>query len=125
MRLLLDTHMLLWWLSDDDRLPANARMAISNPDTEIFVSAATVWEIAIKQALGRLDFPVGQTANILQAAGFAPLGIDTHHAVIAGGLPLHHGDPFDRMLVAQAQCEGLTLVSADAKIRLYAVAVLD
>ncbi len=125
MRLLLDTHILLWWLSDDPALPAAAKAAIADPGSGVFVSAASVWEIAIKHALGRLDFPIAQMAAIVDEAGFTPLGIEFEHAVRAGGLPPHHQDPFDRMLVAQAQHEGLTIVSVDAMIRRYAVAILD
>lgn len=124
MRLLLDTHILLWWLSDDPLLPAKARTAIANPAAEVFVSAATAWEIAIKQTLGRLEFPIEKITTILTEAGFAPLAIKIQHSVAAGALPPHHSDPFDRMLIAQAQHEGLTLVSVDTKIRLYPVAVL-
>ncbi|MFY8105902.1 MAG: type II toxin-antitoxin system VapC family toxin [Elstera sp.] len=124
MRLLLDTHILIWWLRDDPALPALARAAIGDPAAEVFVSAATAWEISIKHALGRLDFPVADMASLLDEAGFTPLGIEIEHAVLAGALPPHHSDPFDRMLVAQAQHEGLTLVSEDTKILRYAVAVL-
>lgn len=125
MRLLLDTHILIWWLADDPALPAAAGAVIENRSSEVFVSAASIWEIGIKCALGRLDFPMDRVDDVLADAGFTPLGIDVAHAVRAGALPPHHQDPFDRMLVAQAQHEGLTIVSADPKIRLYAVAVLD
>ena len=125
MRLLLDTHILLWWLADDPALPAAARAAIGDPASEVFISAASAWEIAIKHALGRLDFPVAQMTTILNEAGFTPLGIEVQHGVIAGALPPHHNDPFDRMLVAQAQHEGMTIVTVDALIRRYAVAILD
>lgn len=124
MRLLLDTHILLWWLSDDPSLSAPARAAIQNPSSEVFVSAATAWEIAIKQALGKLQFPTAETAKILEDAGFTPLDIQVEHAIMAGALPLHHNDPFDRMLVAQAQHKGLTIITADPMIQRYAVAVL-
>ena len=124
MRLLLDTHILLWWLSDDASLSDAARIAIRDPASGVFVSAAAAWEIAIKHALGKLEFPVAQFSRILAKEGFEPLGITVDHAVIAGELPPFHNDPFDRMLVAQAQHEGLTLVTADPMIRRYAVAVL-
>lgn len=124
MRLLLDTHILLWWLTDNPALPATAKAAIGAPTSEIFVSAATSWEIAIKHALGRLDFPVAQLPEFIAEAGFTPLGIKLEHGILAGGLPPHHHDPFDRMLIAQAQHEGLSIVSVDAQIRRYAVAVL-
>jgi len=125
MRLLLDTHILLWWLDDAPSLPAAARAAISDVTSEVFVSVATAWEIAIKQALGKLDFPISRMAEILVEAGCLSLPVHLDHAVTAAGLPPHHGDPFDRMLVAQAQREGLTIVTVDPMIRRYAVAVLD
>jgi len=124
VRLLLDTHILLWWLADDPSLPAAAKSAIGDPESEVFVSAATAWELAIKRALGRLEFPIAQMGAILDEAGFTPLGIEVEHGVIAGALPPHHHDPFDRMLIAQAQHEGLTIVTVDSMIRRYAVAVL-
>src|SRR5579859_5711495 len=125
MRLLLDTHILLWWLDDAAALPAPARKAISDARSEIFVSVATAWEISIKRALGKLDFPTARMAEILTEAGFLSLPIHLDHAVAAAVLPQHHGDPFDRMLVAQAQREGLTVVTVDPMIHRYAVAVLD
>jgi PIN domain nuclease of toxin-antitoxin system len=123
MRLLLDTHILLWWLDDAPALPAAARAAISDFRSEIFVSAATAWEISIKRALGKLDF-TARMAEILLEAGCSCLPVKLDHAIIAAELPAHHSDPFDRMLVAQAQREGLTIVTADPLIRRYAVAVL-
>lgn len=125
MRLLLDTHILLWWLDDAPALPAAMRTAISDVRSEIFVSVATIWEIAIKAALGKLDFPIARMSEILVEAGCLPLPIQIEHAVAAASLPVHHGDPFDRMLVAQAQREGLTIVTVDPMIRRYAVAVFD
>ncbi|MBF0307797.1 MAG: type II toxin-antitoxin system VapC family toxin [Alphaproteobacteria bacterium] len=124
MRLLLDTHILLWWVTDDAKLPTSAKAAIADAASEVFVSAATAWEIAIKQAIGKLEFPVAQFPAILDQAGFTPLGIEVRHAVSAGALPPHHSDPFDRMLVAQAWHEGMTIVTVDPMIRLYGVAVL-
>ncbi len=125
MRLLLDTHILLWWLADDAALPTAAKAAIGDPESEIFVSAATAWELAIKCALGRLEFPIEQMGVILEEAGFTPLPIKVQHGIIAGALPTHHHDPFDRMLIAQAQHDGLTIVTVDSMIRRYAVSVLD
>ncbi|OAN48063.1 twitching motility protein PilT [Paramagnetospirillum marisnigri] len=122
MRLLLDTHVLLWWLADDPALPPIIRAAIADPGTEAFVSAATAWEIAIKQALGKLDFPVDELTAVLADGGFSELPITIEHARRAGALPRHHSDPFDRMLVAQAQHEGLTIATVDQTIGLYAVA---
>lgn len=125
MRLLLDTHVLLWWLADDPSLPRPIRIALADPSVEALVSAATAWEIAIKQALGRLDFPVEELDAILKDNGFKPLSITTAHALAAGALPRHHADPFDRMLVAQAACESLTLASVDPMIARYGVTVLN
>ncbi len=121
MRLLLDTHVFLWATSEPGRLGERMRQAVTAPDNTILVSAATVWEIAIKRALGRLDFPLEELNAILARAGFDHLPIDAGHAVAAGGLPRHHADPFDRMLVAQARAEGLTLVSEDTAIAAYDV----
>jgi PIN domain nuclease of toxin-antitoxin system len=124
MRLLLDTHILLWWVQDHPSLPPQAQVAIADSASQVFVSAATAWEIAIKQALGKLKFPIARMTEILHDEGFAPLAMDIRHAIIAGALPPHHHDPFDRMLVAQAQHEGLTIVTVDPLIARYAVAVL-
>jgi len=120
VRLLLDTHILLWWLADDPSLPARARDSISDPGTEVLVSAATVWEIAIKRASGKLDAP-DDLLEALEANAFDTLAITAAHALAAGELPAHHADPFDRMLIAQAQAETLTLVSVDARLGDYEV----
>ena len=124
MNLLLDTHVLLWWLSDDPMLGAEARAVIANPDTQAFVSAATAWEISIKTTLGKLDAP-DNLEDALAANGFSPLPITVEHALAAGRLPEHHRDPFDRMLIAQAQVEGLTLVTHDGAFGHYDVHLLD
>lgn len=123
MRLLLDTHVVLWWLADDPALPAAAREAISNPGAEVLVSAASAWEIAIKKAAGRLEAP-DDLLDALEANEFSTLPITAGHALAAGALPPHHADPFDRMLVAQAQAEGLTLVSVDTRLADYGVDLL-
>ncbi len=122
MRLLLDTHVLLWWLADDPALSEQARQLIAN-EPEVFVSAASAWEIAIKRALGKLEAPE-DLLEVLDTGGIVRLPIDFEHAITAGALPRHHDDPFDRMLVAQAQREGLALMTSDARIARYAVAVL-
>ncbi len=124
MRLLLDTHIFLWWLADDPALATEAKEAIADAGSEVFVSAVTAWEIAIKQTLGRLEFPLAQMSAIIEESGFTPLPIVIDHALRAGRLPPHHHDPFDRMLVAHAQQEGLTMITGDAMIHRYAVAVL-
>jgi PIN domain nuclease of toxin-antitoxin system len=121
--LLLDTHILLWWLSDDPLLPTAAREAIASPQTEVLVSAATAWEIAIKQAAGRLDAPE-DLLEAVEASDFQTLPITAAHAVAAGVLPPHHTDPFDRMLIAQARAETLTLISVDNRFPHYDVELL-
>lgn len=120
--LLLDTHVFLWWRANDPRLQPPARDAIARAAT-VFVSAASAWEAGIKQALGRLVLP-GTFAEGVDESGFLRLPIAFEHAAEAAALPPHHGDPFDRMLVAQARLEGLTLVSHDRQLAAYDVAVL-
>ena len=119
-RLLLDTHVLLRALADAPDLAPAIRDAITDSANEVFVSAASVWEIAIKRALGKLHAPDGM-ASVIEESGFAELVVTSFHAEQAGGLPMHHRDPFDRMLVAQAQAEGLSIVTADSRIPLYGV----
>jgi PIN domain nuclease of toxin-antitoxin system len=121
--LLLDTHILLWWLSDDPRLPGAVRGAISSPDNEVIVSAAAVWEIAIKKAVGRLEAP-DDLLEVIAINDFQTLEITALHALFAGGLPPHHSDPFDRMMIAQASAENLTLVSVDQHFSQYDVELL-
>ena len=123
MTLLLDTHALLWWLADDPALTPVARTAIRAGGTLVLVSAATAWEISIKQALGKLEAPDDLEAALV-ASRFLPLPITVAHALAAGRLPRHHDDPFDRMLIAQAQYAQLTIVTHDPKFRLYAVDIL-
>lgn len=121
MNLLLDTHVFLWWLSDDRRLTAPARAAIEREDAGVYVSAASAWEIAIKAALGKLKPRALDVPREIEAGGFLELPISARHAQAAGGLPRLHADPFDRMLVAQARVEGLTLVTYDPEIAPYDV----
>lgn len=123
MRLLLDTHVLLWWLAGHPSLSRAATAEIRR-GADVFVSAATAWEIAIKQALGKLEGPADVIAEV-ETEQFRALPITLRHAVTAGALPRHHADPFDRMLVAQAQVEDLTLVTSDQQLHRYAVQVLD
>lgn len=123
MRLLLDTHALLWWLTDDETLKLEATNAIKDPGSQVFVSAASVWEIAIKENSGQLRAPE-DLLEALKAEGFAEMMITAVHAYAAGQLPRHHDDPFDRMLVAQARAEGLTIVTRDPRIMLYDVRTL-
>lgn len=123
MKLLLDTHVLLWWLDDSPRLPMEMRELISDPERTVFVSAATTWEIRIKQKLGKLDLP-SQFDAALDAAEFHWLPISRAHADTTAQLPLHHRDPFDRMLVAQAKCEHLTLLTVDERLAAYGKNIL-
>src|SRR6266852_7943925 len=116
MNLLLDTHIVLWWLNDDPTLPDDIKSALDQ-EPDVYISAATVWEVTIKQVKGKLgpaDLP-----EQISSSGFRELQISSRHAMTAGRLPLIHNDPFDRMLVAQAQCEGLTFVTRDSNCKLY------
>jgi PIN domain nuclease of toxin-antitoxin system len=124
LRLLLDTHALLWALAIPGNLPAGIRAAIEDPTNKVFVSAACVWEMAIKQARGKLRYPADDIAVALRSASLLELPVMVRHAEAAASLPPLHRDPFDRMLVAQAQVEGLSLVSRDPAIRQYQVTVL-
>lgn len=123
LRLLLDSHVLLWLYGDPDKLPPPVLREIEAEENEKAVSAVTVWEAAIKRVAGRLVFP-GDLASRVRASGFSELAIRFEHGVAAAELPRLHADPFDRMLVAQARVEGLTLVTADPRIRRYDVPVL-
>ena len=122
MNLLLDTHVFLWWLADDRRLSANARKAIEDSEL-VFVSAATAWEIGIKSSLKKLEFR-GELEAEMTANNFLPLPVTVAHAVSAGRLPRHHNDPFDRMLVAQASLEKLTLLTSDKRLAAYSARVI-
>ncbi|MBI3344918.1 MAG: type II toxin-antitoxin system VapC family toxin [Gammaproteobacteria bacterium] len=121
MRLLLDTHVLLWWLADDRRLVRRTRQIIADPNNAIFVSAASIWEIAIKAGLGRLKVDVDVLASGLEANGLMSLPIAAAHAAAVFHLPLLHRDPFDRMLIAQALTEKLQLVTRDPQFAEYDV----
>ncbi|MFO1433114.1 MAG: type II toxin-antitoxin system VapC family toxin [Candidatus Competibacteraceae bacterium] len=123
MKLLLDTHVLLWWLDDNPMLTEAVRTAVGERHATVFVSAATVWEIAIKQAIGKLETP-GDLEAAIAASRFEPLPITFSHAVAAGKLPRHHDDPFDRMLIAQSQIERLTLVTHDKRLGAYGTSIL-
>jgi PIN domain nuclease of toxin-antitoxin system len=120
MDLLLDTHAFIWWDSSDPQLGEEASSAIADPANRIFVSAASIWEIAIKRRLGRLGF-TGSPSEAVARNGFLSLSIAAEHAEAAAALPDHHQDPFDRVIVAQAIARQLVLVTADGQIRRYAV----
>lgn len=123
-RLLLDTHTFLWWLADDPALGIRARQEIGRGDNLVFISAVSVWEIAIKRAIGKLSAPEGIEETVTEER-FIGLPVSLHHATRAGALPPHHRDPFDRMLIAQAQAEGLILVTGDGAFERYGVEVLS
>lgn len=128
MNVLLDTHVLVWWLRNSARLGKRAKALIGNDETTIWVSSASIWEISIKAALGRLDIMEQfdeQFSLELERSGFRSLVVKFDHAFAVRTLPLHHHDPFDRMLVAQAQCEDLTLVTADPAIMAYDIRTID
>jgi PIN domain nuclease of toxin-antitoxin system len=119
VRLLLDTHVLIWAVTQPDRLRPRLRDAILSARTTVLVSAASAWEIAIKRSLGRLTFPLERFDAVLEDAGFTQLAMNAAHAIEAGSLPRHHADPFDRMLVAQARVEDLVLASDDPLVAAY------
>lgn len=125
MNLLLDTHAFLWAIDNDPRLSQKARDAIIDGDNVVFVSAATAWEIAIKKAIGKLKVPNGNYLEELKLHRFTPLDITTEHALTVENLPPHHKDPFDRMLIAQAQVEKLTLITSDPKMKFYMVPIIE
>ncbi|GAB7189624.1 type II toxin-antitoxin system VapC family toxin [Kineococcus sp. NUM-3379] len=120
MSLLLDTHVLLWWLTDDERLPERMRDALAEGETEVLVSAASSWEISIKAALGKLTVPDGLREELRQQ-GFTELPVTVEDGLAAGALPRHHDDPFDRMLIAQAAGRGLQLLTVDRRFGDYDV----
>jgi PIN domain nuclease of toxin-antitoxin system len=124
MRLLLDTQIFLWSLDQTRRIPASAREVIEAPANSVFVSAAVIWEIAIKASLGRLVMPAAalrRLPDLVDAYGFDELPVLARHAAAVHALPWHHRDPFDRLLVAQAREEALTLVTVDPAMRAYDV----
>jgi PIN domain nuclease of toxin-antitoxin system len=123
MNLLLDTHVLLWWLDDHPSLSRRCRSAVADGSNLVFVSAVVIWEIRIKQTVGKLKIPTA-FRQILAQQPFNWLPITVDHAHALEGLPLHHRDPFDRMLIAQAQIEGFTVVTHDSIFRKYKIPVM-
>ena len=121
--ILLDTHSLLWWLDSDERLSTKAREAIQDPTTRVLVSVGSLWEIAIKHQLGKLKAPnlVNNFQKELDDAGFVELPISGVHAIRAAILPINHKDPFDRLLIAQAELEHVPIVSRDIKFDAYGI----
>jgi PIN domain nuclease of toxin-antitoxin system len=126
-RVLLDTHVFLWAASAPDRLSRTAREAIEDPRIDVYISAAVVWEIVIKHSLGKLKLPANPAVyipSLIAQLAFRPLPITTAHALTLTVLPRHHNDPFDRMLIAQARCEAMTLISTNRNVARYAVQYL-
>lgn len=124
MNLLLDTHVLLWWLDDSPDLSTAGRDAISNPSNLIVLSSVVIWEIRIKQALGKLEI-TPDFFQILKHQGFEFLSITADHANAVGDLPMHHRDPFDRMIITQAKLDGFSVVTHDAIFKNYTVPILE
>jgi PIN domain nuclease of toxin-antitoxin system len=123
MNLLLDTHALLWWLADANELGPGARAAIGDATRVVYFSAVNVWEIVLKKALGKLAVP-DNLSTVLEEQPFERLAMTVDHAFKVGELPLHHRDPFDRLLIAQCIVEGLTIVTHDGDIAKYDVPIL-
>lgn len=126
MNLLLDTHVALWAITDSPKLPLKARELIASPKSNVWISTASIWEIAIKHSLGRGDMPIsGQDAlRYFSESGYRRLPIEVEHAVAVEDLPAHHSDPFDRILVAQALVEPMRLMTHDALVALYSDTVI-
>jgi PIN domain nuclease of toxin-antitoxin system len=128
MRILLDTHVWLWMLTDPERLSAAARAMVEDLSNDLLFSAASSWEIAIKVSLGKLALPEPPARYVparIQSTGVVPLPIEHGHALLTAELPHHHADPFDRMLVAQAIAEGVPILTADAHLAKYDVEVIS
>jgi len=124
MNLFLDTHVLLWWLDDSPKLSRTGRNAIADPENLIILSAVVIWEIRIKQALGKLEIPQN-FYRVVKDQGFELLSITADHAHAVGDLPMHHRDPFDRMIIAQAKLENLHVVTHDIMFQKYDIPVLE
>ncbi len=123
MQFLLDTHILLWWLLKDPSLPGRAQQLVADPANTIFVSAVSIWELRLKQSLGKLKLP-SDFEQRLEQEFFESLAVTSKHGHRVGTLPWHHRDPFDRMLVAQAQIEKMVLLTADETLAAYGSSVL-
>ena len=123
MNLLLDTHVLLWWLDDHSTLSKKIKAVIADGKNPVFVSAVVIWEITIKQALGKLEIP-RNFRRVLDDQPFEMLDITVEHAHAVGDLPAYHRDPFDRMLVAQAKVERLTLATRDIRLKKYKIPLI-
>lgn len=127
MNILLDTHVALWAITDSPKLPKKAREMIDSPRSTVWISAATVWEIAIKHSLGRGEMPVSSqdALRYFRESGYRFLPIEPEHAIAIEDLPAHHADPFDRILVAQALVEPMRLITHDRVVALYSDTIIE
>jgi PIN domain nuclease of toxin-antitoxin system len=121
VKLLLDTHALLWWLSDDDRLGPEVREHIADPANEVLVSVASLWEIVVKVRIGKLDVDIGAVERVIAGGDFERLAITPAHLALLAELPAHHRDPFDHLLIAQAISTDSVVVTDDRRMPLYPV----
>jgi PIN domain nuclease of toxin-antitoxin system len=124
VKLLLDSHAFLWWLAEDPKLSSAARQAVADPVSTVHISAATVWELSIKASLGKLDLDGADLVEEIEENDFTELPMTARHSLAAATLPRHHEDPFDRMLIAQARIEGLTVVTRDPAFRDYGIDII-
>ncbi len=124
MKFLLDTHALLWWLADDDQLGAAAREVVADPANDILVSVVSLWEIVVKVRIGKMQADIEEIMDAVQRDGFTVLDVGMAHLVTLAGLPMHHRDPFDHLLIAQAITEDATFMSEDRNVARYAVRVV-
>ena len=124
MRLLLDTHALLWWLADDDQLGSQARKLIEDPGNDVLVSVVSLWEIVVKVRVGKLEADIGEVVDTIPREGFALLDISMAHLLALARLPMHHRDPFDHLLMAQAIEEDATFISADRNASRYPIRLI-
>ena len=124
MKLLLDTHALLWWLADDRQLGQRARELVADPGNDVLISMVSLWEIAVKTRIGKLEADIRRITDAVQQDGFTRLDIGITHLLTLAGLPLHHRDPFDHLLIAQAITEDATFISEDRNAARYPVRTL-
>ena len=124
MKLLLDTHALLWWLSDDKQLGRRARELVEDPGNDVLVSMVSLWEIVVKTRIGKLQADIGEITDAVQQEGFTLLDIAMTHLLTLAGLPMHHRDPFDHLLIAQAIAEDATFISEDRNTARYPVRIV-
>lgn len=125
MRILLDTHSLLWWLAGDARLGPAAAALVADPVNEILVSTVSLWEVTVKVRIGKLEADVAEIAAAAQGQGFRLLDITVPHLVALGALPAHHCDPFDHLLIAQSLAEGAAFLTADAHAPAYPIRIIS